>query len=91
MGKGGGGGDFPPKKECLSDESGFPEKKPARQLDFTGGSDDHSLSKPAPAVVVSPSVTSPVQTTSRLHPVVRATSPVVTSQSQILNAPIRLP
>lgn len=67
---GGGGGDFPPKKEGLSDESGFSEKKPARQLDFTGGPDERSLSKPAPTLVT-PSVS----------------SPVVTSQSLILNAP----
>ncbi|KAF3498190.1 hypothetical protein DY000_02054507 [Brassica cretica] len=84
---GGGGGDFPPKKDGVSDESCFPAKKPATQLDFTGGSDEHSESH----TVVTPSVTSPVTTTpSRLHPVARPTLPVVTSQSQILNAPISL-
>ncbi|KAL0698252.1 hypothetical protein Bca4012_054374 [Brassica carinata] len=82
MGEGGGGGDFPPKKDGLSDESGFLEKKPARQLDFTGGSDEHSLSKPA-SYVVTHSVPSPVTTTSRLHPVAQPMLPVVTSQSQI--------
>ncbi|KAJ0250898.1 CRC domain-containing protein [Hirschfeldia incana] len=78
-GGGGGGGDFPPKKDGESDESGLPVKKPpAQQLDFTGGSNEHSQFKP----VTSPVVT----TTSRLHPVVRPTLPAVTSQS-----PIRLP
>ncbi|CAH8340689.1 unnamed protein product [Eruca vesicaria subsp. sativa] len=86
MGEGGGGVDFPPEKDGVSDEFGS-ERKPAQKLDFTGGSDEHSLSKPAPTVVT-PSVTSPVTITSRLHPV---ELPVVTSQSQILNAPIRLP
>ncbi|CAH2077631.1 unnamed protein product [Thlaspi arvense] len=50
MGEGGGDGEFPPKKDGV-EESGFPAKKPARQLDFTGGSDEHSVSKPAPTVV----------------------------------------
>ncbi|CAH8322392.1 unnamed protein product [Eruca vesicaria subsp. sativa] len=102
-GGGGGGGEFPPKRDDVTtDESGFPAKTPARQLDFTGG----SLSKPAAStdvvateaktVVVTPSVSSPMMmTTSRLHPVVRPTVQVATpnppSQSQILNPPIRLP
>ncbi|KAF8097772.1 hypothetical protein N665_0281s0035 [Sinapis alba] len=102
MSEGGGGGEFPPKKEDVTAEYGFPAKTPARQLDFTGGSGEHSLSKPAAPTVVSttvktivtPSVPSPV-TTSRLHPVVRPTIQAATpnppSQSQILNAPIRHP
>ncbi|VVB11227.1 unnamed protein product [Arabis nemorensis] len=110
MGEGGGGGEFPPKKDGL-EESAFPAKKPARQLDFTcGGSDQHSLSKAvaAPTVVstavkaiVTPSFPSPAATTTIRPPPtvgigqVRPTLPVVTtnppSQSQILNAPIRLP
>ncbi|KAJ0263088.1 CRC domain-containing protein [Hirschfeldia incana] len=93
MGNSGGIGQFPPKNDGGSDGSGFAGRKPARQLDFTGGSDQHSLSKPAPTaakpVVVTPSVPS------RIHPVVRQTLPVVTSNppsgSQVFNAPIRLP
>ncbi|KAG7622193.1 CRC domain [Arabidopsis suecica] len=54
MGEDGGGGEFPPKKDGV--EEGFPTKKPARQLDFTGGSDEHSLSKPAAPTVVATSV-----------------------------------
>ncbi|KAJ0251623.1 Protein tesmin/TSO1-like CXC 5 [Hirschfeldia incana] len=103
---GGGGGEFPPKKEDVSDESGFSGKTSARQLDFTGGSGENSLSKPAPTAVVAaatvktvvaPSVSSPPIATmaSRLHPVVRPTVQVVStnppSQAQILNAPIRKP
>ncbi|KAF3597254.1 hypothetical protein DY000_02027517 [Brassica cretica] len=86
MGNAGGGGKLPPKNDG---GFGVPARDPATQLDFTGGSDQHSLSKPAPTVVstaaVTSSVPSPVSvTTSRLHP-------VATSQSQILNAPVRLP
>ena len=98
---GGGGGEFPPKKEGVTDESGFPAKTPARQLDFTGGSAEHSLSptvvSTAVKTIATPSVSSPITTTmaSRLHPVVRPTVPVVAtnspSQSQILNTPIRHP
>ncbi|KAG2241616.1 hypothetical protein Bca52824_090189 [Brassica carinata] len=97
MGNAGGRDQFPPKKDGGSDESGFPARKPARQLDFTGGSEQHSLSRPAPTAakpVVTPSIPSPVTVTptktltSRLHPVVTSNPP---SQSQILNAPIKLP
>ncbi|KAJ4880492.1 Protein tesmin/TSO1-like CXC 5 [Raphanus sativus] len=75
MSEGGGGGDFPPKKDGVSDDSGFPEKKPARQLDFTGGLVERSESKPAPTVVT-PSV--------RIHP-------VTSQSLQILNAPTKQP
>ncbi|KAF8094315.1 hypothetical protein N665_0365s0003 [Sinapis alba] len=73
---GGGGGDLPPKK----DESCFP---PARKLELTGGFHEHSPQSPSPVTT----------TTSGLHPVVRPMMlPVaMTSQSQILNAPTRLP
>ncbi|CAH8274987.1 unnamed protein product [Arabidopsis lyrata] len=103
MGEDGGGGEFPPKKDGV--EEGFPTKKPARQLDFTGGSDEQSLSKAAaPTVVataVKPVVTSSIPSTIRPGVTiaigqVRPTLPMATtsnppSQSQILNAPIRHP
>ncbi|CAN8326385.1 unnamed protein product [Cochlearia groenlandica] len=68
---GDGGEEFPPKKD-----GDFPAKKPARQLDFTVGSDEHSLSKSMQTIVTSLAA----ETT---------TNPP--SQSQILNATIRLP
>ncbi|KAJ4899294.1 Protein tesmin/TSO1-like CXC 5 [Raphanus sativus] len=79
MGNAAGIGEFPPKNDGRSGESA---RMPARQLHFTGGSDQqHSLSKPAPTAakpLVAPSVPSPVTVTptmtSRLHPVVRQTS-----------------
>ncbi|KAL1216294.1 Protein tesmin/TSO1-like CXC 5 [Cardamine amara subsp. amara] len=88
---GGGGGEFPPKKDGVEASSGvFPIKTPARQLDFTAGSDEHSLSKAAPTVVstavktivTTASVPSPVTTTTRPPPPVgigqvRPTLPVV--------------
>lgn len=76
---GGGGGEFPPKKDCVEASSGvFPAKTPARQLDFTAGSDEHSLSKAAPTVVSTAvktvaapaSVPSPAITTARPPPAV---------------------
>ncbi|KAH0901374.1 hypothetical protein HID58_040877 [Brassica napus] len=96
-GGGGGGGGFPPKKEGVTDESGFPAKTPARQLDFTGGSAEHSLSPTVVATAVKTIVTSSVSSSpittmaSRLHPVVRPTVTNPPSQSPILNAPIRHP
>ncbi|CAA7046759.1 unnamed protein product [Microthlaspi erraticum] len=61
MGEGGGEGEFPPKKDGVEEESGFPAKTPARQLDFTGASDGHSLSK---ATTAAPTVvTTEVKTT----------------------------
>ncbi|ESQ54344.1 hypothetical protein EUTSA_v10024708mg [Eutrema salsugineum] len=94
MDEGGGGGEFPPKKDGV-EESSFPAKTPARQLDFTGGSDEHSVSKPAPTVfataantIATPSVPSPAAittpTTTRPPPPavgigqVRPTLPVAT-------------
>uniref|UniRef100_A0A1J3JSZ6 Protein tesmin/TSO1-like CXC 5 n=2 Tax=Noccaea caerulescens TaxID=107243 RepID=A0A1J3JSZ6_NOCCA len=53
---GGGGGEFPPKKDGVEGESGFPAKTPARQLDFTGTSDEHSLSKATTPTVVTTDV-----------------------------------
>ncbi|XP_010438363.1 PREDICTED: protein tesmin/TSO1-like CXC 5 [Camelina sativa] len=68
MAEGGGGGEFPPKKDGV--EEGFPAKNPARQLDFTGGSDEHSLSK-APAATAAPTVAA----TAAVRPIVTPTVP----------------
>ncbi|EOA18775.1 hypothetical protein CARUB_v10007372mg [Capsella rubella] len=103
MSEGGGGGEFPPKKDGV--EEGFPAKNPARQLDFTGGSDEHSLSKAATApTVVATAAVKPIVPTSSVPSTIRpgmtiaigqvrpvATTPILPSQALILNAPIRHP
>lgn len=105
MGEGGGGGEFPPKKDGV--EEGFPAKKPARQLDFTSGSDEYSLSKAAAAPTVVATAVKPIVTTTAVPSTIRpgmtvaigqvrpmlpvVTTPIPPSQSQILTAPIRHP
>ncbi|XP_010526465.1 PREDICTED: protein tesmin/TSO1-like CXC 5 [Tarenaya hassleriana] len=90
MGEGGDGSEFPPKKE-QPEASDFPAKKPARQLDFTGGADavltEHSQSKaPAPAPATAAAMktsTAPAASSTAARPAaagigqVRSTMPAV--------------
>lgn len=55
----GEGDKFPPKMEGL-DESDAPTKKTARQLDFAGGSVEHSQANQAPATSISAAVATPI-------------------------------
>ncbi|XP_010541189.1 PREDICTED: protein tesmin/TSO1-like CXC 5 [Tarenaya hassleriana] len=100
MGEGGDGGQFPPKKE-QQETSDFPAKKPARQLDFTGGADgvlpEHAqsnVSATSPAAATATAMkasTAPTAAIGQVRPAMSVVAPMPPSGPQVLHAPVRLP